>query len=91
MQQICDAVSASQIEALKVDRSRGEIIIRCLTDLFSMLFWRCWGDKVLFKCTPLGDSQTEVEIFGIPNWFRLGVKKGEKVYNRDELAGLLEA
>jgi hypothetical protein len=76
---------------LKVNQTKGEVVIRCLTDLLNLGLWRCWGDKILLKRTSLGQRRTEVKALGIPSWFRLGIKKGEKVYSKEELGMIIDS
>lgn len=88
MQQVQKKLSESRIEVLKVDGLSGEIIVHCLTNLFNIFIWRCWGDKVLFKFKPPSVNKTEVALYGIANWCKLGLKNNEKIYSRDELGSL---
>jgi hypothetical protein len=89
--QISKGILGSGLQVLKINQTKGEVIIRCLTVLFNMVLWRCWGDKILLKCSPLGQRRTEVKALGIPSWFRLGIKKGEKVYSKEELPVILDS
>lgn len=72
-------------EVKEQDRSNGKIEIRCLCSLFNMIFWSCWGDKLLFELEQIEPEKTTVNVFGVPNLFRIKVKKGEVLVDIDKL------
>ena len=72
-------------EIKEQDKNKGEIEIRCLSSLFNMIFWSCWGDKLLFELKQIEAKRTTVNVFGIPNLFRIKVKKGEVLVDLDKL------
>lgn len=73
----------------KKDTDKGVIVIRYLTLAVNMLLWRCWSDKVLVKTEASGHGKTRVDVYEIPNMFRIKVRKGEQVRNINELLGQL--
>jgi len=78
-------------EVRKQDKNKGEIEIRCLSSLFNMILWSCWGDKILVELKQIEEKKTKVNIFGIPNLFRIKVKKGEVLVDPDKLLLRLKA
>jgi len=73
------------LEVVRKNKITGEIVIRCLSILFNMVFWKSYGDKLLFQVKETGKNETKVEIFGIPNLFKIKVRKGEKLEDLDKL------
>jgi hypothetical protein len=53
-------------------------------------FWSCHGDKVVFQCTPHGESETNVNVYGVPNLLRLSVRKDEKIFDMTEMTRTFE-
>jgi hypothetical protein len=78
-------------EVTEQDKNKGEIEIRCLSSLFNMIFWGCFGDKLLFELKQIEAKKTEVNVFGIPNLFRIKVKKGEVLVDLTKLLFQLRA
>jgi hypothetical protein len=78
------------LEVESENEQHGAIVVSCLTGMFNMLFWRCWIDKLLFKVIPLENNNTRVDIFGLPNLFRIKVKKEETLVDVDELLSQLK-
>jgi hypothetical protein len=72
------------------NRERGEIVISCLTSLINMLLWRCWADKLLFEVKQIDEDKTKVDIFGLPNLFRIKVKEGEAITSIEEITSRLK-
>lgn len=72
-------------EVKEQNKDKGKIEIRCLSSLFNMIFWSCWGDKLLFELKQIEAKKTKVNVFGIPNLFRIKVKKGELLVDLDKL------
>jgi len=78
-------------EVKKQDRNKGEIEIACLSSLFNMFFWSCWGDKLLFELKQIEGKKTKVNVYGIPNLFRIKVKQGEVLIDLHKLLLQLRA
>ena len=72
------------------NRDRGEIVIYCLTNLINMILWRCWADKLLFEVKQIEKNKTKVDIFGLPNLFRIKVKKGEALTDINKVLSRLK-
>jgi len=87
--EVSKALSDTKFKILKMNNAERLIIIHCIVDLFDMVLWRSWGDKVLLHCMPGGENQTDVRVYGVPNWFRLRRNKNEKVYTKAEIAAEL--
>jgi hypothetical protein len=69
--------------------SNTTITIRAVTKLTDMLFWRCWGDKVLIQFVYC-EGKTLIKVCGLPSFWRTGIRKGEKAYSKPEIAEALE-
>jgi hypothetical protein len=50
-------------EVMEQKTDEGKIIIRCLISLINMIFWECWGDRVLFEIKQIEENKTKVDIF----------------------------
>jgi hypothetical protein len=61
------------------DKDRGEIVINGVWKVFDMVVWHCWADKILFQVKVLGENKTVVDIFGLPNIFKIKAKKEDKL------------
>jgi hypothetical protein len=86
---ISTALSESDFKILEKNDSERLITIRCIVELFNMLLWQSWGDKLQLQCMADDKNQTEIRVYGVPNLFRLKIKKDEKVYKKAEIAGEL--
>jgi hypothetical protein len=53
-------------EVIEQKEEKGKVIIRCLTTLINMIFWGCWGDRVLFEIKQIEGNKTKVHIFAMP-------------------------
>ena len=62
----------------------------------AQLYWQIWidldsngvpdaGDKLLFELKQIEAEKTKVNVFGVPNLFRIKVKKGEVLVDIDKL------
>jgi hypothetical protein len=71
------------------DKQSGEITINCLCKMFDVVFWRCWANRLHFKVSQIEESKTEVEIYGLPDFFRIRVKKREKLTDINKLSAQL--
>jgi hypothetical protein len=67
------------------NKIKGEIVVRCLSNLINIFFWRCWSDKLIFDFNLIDGNRTEVEIFAVPNLFRIKVNKGETLIDLNKL------
>lgn len=67
------------------NKNKGQILILCLSILFNMILWKCWGDKLLFEVKCIEENRTTIDIFAIPNLFRTRAKKAEKPADLDKL------
>ena len=83
-------LKAMQFHIHKQNKGKGEIIIPCLSSLMNNILWRVWGDKLLFEIKEIEKNKTKVDIFGIPYFFRIKVKKGEQLVDLDKLVSTLK-
>jgi hypothetical protein len=67
------------------DRDKGVIVIRYLALAMNMLLWRCWSDKVMIRTTTDSPNKTRVDVYAIPNMFRVKVGKNEGEQKMGEL------
>jgi hypothetical protein len=78
-------------EIMEQKKERGKIIIRCLTSLMNMIFWECWGDRVLFEIKQIEQNKTKVTIFAMLSLLRIKVGKKEKRVDLDKLISELKS
>ena len=71
------------------DRGSGELLARCITLPLNMIVWRCWSEKLIFRAKKFTEDETRVEVYAIPNFFRLGVPKNEAVIDIHKLLSQL--
>ena len=83
------ALSKANFKVIQTNISERLITISCIVDLFNMGFWQAWGDKVLLHFKPEGENQTNIQVYGVPNLFRLRVDRKNKVYGKAEIAAEL--
>ncbi len=83
------ALSKANFKIIQTNSSERVITISCIVDLFNMVFWQAWGDKVLLHFKPRGENQTNIQIYSVPNLFRLRVDGKDKVYGKAEIAAEL--
>jgi hypothetical protein len=79
----------SYIDVEMADEPRGLIVARCLALLANWIFWRAYGDKLLFEVKGMGPTKTEVKVYAIPNLRRYRVWKNEKALDWAELTRLV--
>ncbi len=84
----------SNIDVEMEDKVRGTIVARCLALIVNRIFWRAWGDKLVFEVKEIDAATTQVSVYAIPNLFILKVGNNEKVIDWGDLkrlvAGLLD-
>lgn len=85
----------SKLEELRIniekqDRAGGQIVARCLCEVMNLILWRCWGDKLLFRIWETESNRTQVDIFVIPNLFRIRLRKGEKLIDLNKIVSQLK-
>jgi hypothetical protein len=80
------ALSRANFKIIQTNNSERLITISCIVDLFNMVLWQAWGDKVLLHFKPQGENETNIQIYGVPNLFRLRVDGKDKVYGKAEIA-----
>ena len=72
------------------DKHNGIIRVRWIAQIVNMLLWKCYSDKLLLKIKEVDQSKTRVDIYAIPNLFRLKIKKGEQASDPHELISYLQ-
>jgi hypothetical protein len=77
------------VDVERDEPAKGEIVARCLAVCFNMLIWRCWSDRLLFKVTKSGAHDTKVDVYTIPNLFRIRVRADETVVDVQKLVAKL--
>ena len=85
-EKLLNKLQEMHFEVQTQNKSKGKIVVFCLSNLFNMILWRCWSDKLIFNVYSVDENRTEVNIYAVPNLFRIKVKKGEKLV---DLEGLL--
>jgi len=71
------------------DRDKGVIVFRYLALAMNMVLWRCWSDKMMIRTTTDSPNTTRVDVYAIPNMFRVKVRKNERVQKMGELLNRL--
>lgn len=89
LEKVNTALSKANFKILEKNISERLITIGCIVDLFNMGLWRSWGDKVLLHFKPTGENQTDIQVYGIPNLFRLRTDKKERIYSKAEITAEL--
>ena len=88
--EVCQAthkrLSTSDFTILNINAVAKTITVKATAKLLDWGFWSCYGDKVVFQCTPHGQSETDVNVYGVPNLLRLCIRTGEKVFDMPEMA-----
>ena len=79
-----------RFEVQTQNKSKGKIVILCLSNLINIFLWRCWSNKLIFDFNLVDENRTEVNIFAVPNLFRIKVKKGETLVDLDKLLSQLK-
>ena len=83
------ALSKANFKIIQTNISERLITISCIVGLFNMVLWQTWGDKVLLHFKPEGKNQTNIQVYGVPNLFRLRVDRKDKVYGKSEITAEL--
>jgi hypothetical protein len=81
-------LSSHQINVEKKDKTRGEVVARCLTKPLEMLVWRCWSDKLLFRFIEKG-GETAVDVYAVPNLLRLRIGRDDRTVDLEQLLSQL--
>jgi hypothetical protein len=83
------ALSIANFKIIQTNISERLITISCTVNLFNMVLWQAWGDKVLLHFKPEGENHTNIQVYGVPSLFRLRVDRKDKVYGKAEIAAKL--
>jgi hypothetical protein len=67
------------------DKGNGIIIVKWLTIIVNLIFCKFYSDKLLLEIKEFNNNTTKVDIFALPNLFRIKIKKGEKASDPKEL------
>lgn len=59
------------------DQKNGVIVVRCLTMVLNLFWWRCWSDKLLFELTEADENRTRLVAYAIPNLLRIRAEPSE--------------
>jgi hypothetical protein len=86
LRRLISALGEMELEIAELDEANGRVVAGCLTVAASLLFWRCWSDEVLFEVKEMGREETKLNVYAIPNLFRIRVRKNEKVRDLMSLA-----
>lgn len=78
------------LEIQKKDREEGIIIAKCISHIVKEFMWRLYGEKIQIEVTKLDGGRTEMNIYAIPNWFRIKVNKNEKLYELSEIVSKIK-
>ena len=93
--QAYDAIQKSLLrlgfKVLGLNAPAKTITVQATVKLLDWVLWSCYGDKVVFQCTPRGENETDVNVYGIPNLLRVGIRKGEKVFDMTEMTRAFES
>ena len=60
-----------RFEVQTQNKSKGKIVVLCVSNLINIFLWRCWSDKLIFDFTLVDENRTKVNIFAVPNLFRI--------------------
>jgi hypothetical protein len=74
--------------AIDVEESnelRGTVVARCLTLAANAIVWRCWSDRLLFELKSVDSRTTKLDIYAIPNLFRIRAPEKEDVTQLDRI------
>jgi hypothetical protein len=61
----------------KEDSSKGEIVVRCESLPVNWVLWRCWSGKLLFEVREAEDGKTAIDVYALPDLFRIRGRKSE--------------
>jgi hypothetical protein len=75
----------SGFNILELNEPARTLTIQETMKLLDWFLWSWRGDKVVFQSSPGGDNETYVNVYGIPNLLRVGIRKGEKFVNKKEM------
>ncbi len=59
----------------KEDSGSGEIVVHYESLLMNWIIWRCWSDELLFRVRAAADGDTTIEVYAIPNLFKITAEK----------------
>lgn len=82
---LCSKLTELRIPIEEKDEASGEIVARCLTNAVNMGFWRCWSDSLLFQISEIGETETRVNVYALPNLLRSSVGRNERIVEVKEL------
>jgi hypothetical protein len=87
-----DFIFRSRYSLFQSDSAAGTIMIKEHT-IFSLLLYKCYCDKILFKISSLGKDESEIVIYTIPNLFKYKLEKNDmhKIINKSELIEKLKS
>lgn len=76
-------------EVEKSEQDQFRFSFKCLIELINFGAWRCWAERVIVDCKELEENKTYISVFAVPSWFRISVKKTEKVHSKAGAAEFL--
>lgn len=89
LEKITTALSKDNFKILKTDISERVITIRCIVNLFNIVLWQAWGEKVIMHFNPTPKNETDIQIYGVLNLLRFKFLKKERLYSKAEIAAEL--
>jgi len=42
--ELLSAIQALDLQVCKADKNKDQVVVRCLSQMYNLLFWRCWSD-----------------------------------------------
>ena len=72
------------------NKGKGEIKATILAKVVDMVIWRCWSDRIIFALRSVDERKTRVDVYAIPNLFRIKARKGERVEDLGRLLSWLK-
>lgn len=69
----------------KADELKGEIVVRCFTQVLNAGIWRCWADRLVFEVSQDDPSASNISIFALPNLMRIRKVPGELVFDLQKI------
>ncbi len=61
----------------KEELAKAEVVVGCLGLPINWFLRRCWSDKILFEVRDTGEGKAVINIYAIPNLFRIGASSDE--------------
>jgi hypothetical protein len=89
--ELLSAIQALDLQVYETDKNKGQVVVRCLSQMCNLFLWRCWSDKLVFDVRTGEEGGSTVNVYAVPNLLRIGAAKNEKVTDVSGIIATLRA